>query len=105
MNKNTETNNDINGNNNTHASAGATPTHPRPGQAQPALHSFPDHSSAWAKVVSGGGALLDALESTLRRHVILPDYAAETLALWALHTYAFELRHVTTYIGIESPEK
>src|SRR6185436_16373953 len=29
----------------------------------------------------------------------------ETLALWVLHTYAFQLRRVTTYIGIVSPEK
>ncbi len=27
------------------------------------------------------------------------------MALWILHTYAFHLRDVTTYIGLESPEK
>src|SRR5437867_13392297 len=27
------------------------------------------------------------------------------LALWILHTYAFLLRNVSTYIGIESPQK
>src|SRR5207237_5220205 len=26
-------------------------------------------------------------------------------ALWIVHTYAFELRRVCTYLGIESPEK
>ena len=31
--------------------------------------------------------------------------AAEALALWVVHTYAFTLRHVTTYIGVVSPEK
>src|SRR5688572_10480370 len=31
--------------------------------------------------------------------------AAETLALWVVHTYAFSLRQVTTYIGVVSPEK
>ena len=31
--------------------------------------------------------------------------AAETLALWVVHTYAFTLREVTTYIGVVSPEK
>jgi hypothetical protein len=35
----------------------------------------------------------------------LPKWAPETLALWVLHTYAFELRDVTAYLGIESPEK
>lgn len=49
--------------------------------------------------------LLQALVETLQRHVILPPHAAETLALWTLHTYAFHLRDVSTYVGIESPEK
>jgi putative DNA primase/helicase len=39
------------------------------------------------------------------RFIVLPKWASETLALWILHTYAFELRDVSTYIGIESPEK
>src|SRR5436305_1777040 len=52
-----------------------------------------------------GQELLDELAGVLRRYVILPDWAAETLALWTLHTHAFEFRQVTTYIGIESPEK
>src|SRR5258708_22507328 len=52
-----------------------------------------------------GRDLLDELEGVLRRYVILPPWAAETLGFWTLHTYAFELRDVTTYIGIESPEK
>src|SRR5207245_793378 len=37
--------------------------------------------------------------------VVLPKWAAETLALWILYTFAFHLRDVTTYIGLESPEK
>jgi putative DNA primase/helicase len=52
-----------------------------------------------------GASLLNELESLLIRFVILPDFAAETLALWVLHTYAFELRDVSTYVGVESPEK
>src|SRR5207247_136352 len=35
-----------------------------------------------------GRALLDELEGVLKRFVVLPKYAAETLALWTLHTYA-----------------
>jgi hypothetical protein len=58
----------------------------------------------WPEVVSGK-ALLDELEATLTRFVVLPQRAAETLALFALHTYAYELRDVTTYVGVESPEK
>jgi hypothetical protein len=52
-----------------------------------------------------GHLLLDALVQTLRRFVVLPLWAAETLALWVVHTFAFQLRDVSTYIGIESPEK
>src|ERR1051326_6181815 len=52
-----------------------------------------------------GASLLNELESLLTRFVVLPGFAAETLALWILHTYAFELRDVSTYLGIESPEK
>jgi len=52
-----------------------------------------------------GSVLLQRLVDLLKRFVILPRWAAETLALWIVHTYAFHLRDVTTYIGIESPEK
>jgi len=58
----------------------------------------------WPEPVSGA-ALLDELEGVLRRFVVLPKWAAETLALWVLHTYAFPLRDVSTYLGLESPEK
>src|SRR6059036_2760406 len=58
----------------------------------------------WARPVDGK-ALLDALVQVLRRFAVLPKWAGETLALWIVHTFAFHLRDVTTYIGIESPEK
>jgi putative DNA primase/helicase len=45
------------------------------------------------------------LAATLRRFVVLPKWAPETLALWIIHTYAFQLRDVSTYLGIQSPEK
>jgi hypothetical protein len=51
-----------------------------------------------------GKVLLDILKQLLTRFVVLPKWAAEALALWIIHTYAFLLRDVTTYIGIESPE-
>jgi putative DNA primase/helicase len=54
---------------------------------------------------SNGAALLDELAGTLNRFAVLPQWGAETLALWILHTYAFELREFTAYLGIESPEK
>ena len=52
-----------------------------------------------------GQLLLDDLVKLLLRFVVLPQSAAETLALWTLHTYAFDLRDISTYIGLESPEK
>ena len=52
-----------------------------------------------------GSALLSDLRDLLKRYVVLPDMAAEALALWVVHTYAFTLRQVTTYIGVVSPEK
>jgi hypothetical protein len=58
----------------------------------------------WPEAVEGA-ALLDELEQVLKRIVVLPQWAAEALALWTVHTCAFELREVTTYVGVESPEK
>jgi len=58
----------------------------------------------WPEAVDGS-LLLSELERVFTRFVVLPKWAAETLALWTLHTYAFPLRDVSTYLGIESPEK
>jgi len=58
----------------------------------------------WPEPVDGK-ILLDDLAALLKRFLILPKWAAETFALWIIHTYAFKLRDVTTYIGVESPEK
>jgi putative DNA primase/helicase len=58
----------------------------------------------WPEPVNGQ-ALLDSLRSTVTRFVVLPVWAPETLALWILHTFAFHLREVSTYLGIESPQK
>ena len=52
-----------------------------------------------------GAVLLDRIVYELRRFVVFPKWAAEMLALWMLHTFAFHLRDVTTYVAIESPEK
>jgi hypothetical protein len=52
-----------------------------------------------------GTALLTDLSDLISRYVVLPEMAAEALALWVVHTYAFTLRQITTYIGVVSPEK
>ena len=49
------------------------------------------------------GELLDELERVMKRYVVLPPWGPETMALWTLHTYAFHLGEVSTYLGVESP--
>jgi hypothetical protein len=63
-----------------------------------------DEVEPWTEPVDGV-ELIRGLSEFLKRYVVLGQYAAETLALWVVHTYGFRLRDVTTYIGIESPQK
>jgi hypothetical protein len=58
----------------------------------------------WPEPVDGA-ALLNELRQVFVRFVVLPRWSAEALALWTLHTYAFHWRDVSTYLGLESPEK
>src|SRR4051794_16809454 len=58
----------------------------------------------WPELVDGN-ILLDEMVAVIARYVVLPPWGAETAALWVLHTYAFQLRDVSTYLGVESPEK
>jgi hypothetical protein len=87
--------------------SGVVPTReePAPDQSRsaPAPLRFPV-VEPWPEPVDGK-TLLDLLAQIFARFVILPKWAAETLALWTLHTYAFQLREVSTYLGIESPLK
>ena len=52
-----------------------------------------------------GHVLLDGIVRELVRFVVFPKWAAETFALWIAHTYCFHLRHICTYIAVESPDK
>src|SRR5215472_106741 len=77
-------------------------------EPKPEPHDSPEISNgkfSMSNYPTDTAQLLDDLTQTLNRFVILPQWAAQTLALWILHTYAFHLRDVTTYIGLESPEK
>ena len=58
----------------------------------------------WPDTVDGK-VLLDDLRQVHQRIVVLPKWAAQTIPLWVVHTYGFELRRVATYLGIESPER
>ncbi len=79
-------------------------TAPLPDKTALAQPEFFAHVEPWPEPVDGQ-VLLDDLVQLLQLFVVLPKWAPEALALWILHTYAFELRDVTTYLGIESPEK
>jgi hypothetical protein len=50
-------------------------------------------------------ALLEELSGLVRRFVMLQPTAADMIALWIVHTYGFDLREATAYLGVESPEK
>src|SRR5436190_2969451 len=58
----------------------------------------------WPEPVNGK-VLFDDLKRWLMRFVIMARWVPETVVLWDVHTFAFELRRVSTYLGIESPEK
>src|SRR5258707_912883 len=88
--------NDLNGQNMLNSEeAGETPI-----RSRSALNLPPEEP--WPEPVDGR-VLLDELRLWLTRFVVLPRWSAEVLALWVVHTYAFALRQVATYIGLESP--
>src|ERR1043166_3503153 len=65
--------------------------------------SHPD-STPWPEPVDAK-QLLDTLAALASKHVILPQYVADAIALYIPHTYAFKLRDISAYLGIESPLK
>jgi len=58
----------------------------------------------WPEPVDGA-SLLDELVSTFQRYIILPPGAAETIALWTVHTHAHEAAFISPYLALRSPEK
>jgi Protein of unknown function (DUF3631) len=53
----------------------------------------------------GGAQLLEVLRSFVRRYVVLSDEEADLLALWVVHTHAFDAADTTPYLEIISAEK
>jgi putative DNA primase/helicase len=53
---------------------------------------------------SDAAAILDALLATVSRFAVLPRWVPETVALFIFHTFAWQLRDITAYLGIESPQ-
>ena len=58
----------------------------------------------WPEPVEGA-ELLDDVCNALRRYLVLPEGSAETLALWAVHTHAYECFAHSPRLAITSPEK
>ena len=48
---------------------------------------------------------LDEVMAYIRRYVVLPADAADFLALWVAHTWAFEAAETTPYVRVVSPER
>ena len=63
-----------------------------------------DDPEPWPEPVAGD-ALLDEIVMRVRRYLVLPDGAAEVLALWAVHAHAFEAFYYTPRLAITAPEK
>lgn len=49
--------------------------------------------------------LLDELSSVLRRYVVLPEGAAEAVALWTLYSHCFDAFDVAPILNVTSPTK
>lgn len=58
----------------------------------------------WEYPVNGADLLAD-LATVYGRYVVLPSGAADSLALWTLHTYLFDRHTITPRLLITSPEK
>lgn len=62
------------------------------------------HPEPWPEPVNGA-RLLDALTAVFRRYVVLPEGAADALALWVLHTYCLDVIDTSPILAVLSPEK
>ena len=58
----------------------------------------------WSEPVDGA-ELLDALSANIRRYVVMSDHAADTAALWAVHTHLLDCFGISPRLAITSPEK
>jgi Protein of unknown function (DUF3631) len=58
----------------------------------------------WPEPVNGAD-LLDDICNAVKRYLVLPEGSAEALALWAIHTHAFECFWHSPRLAITSPEK
>lgn len=50
-----------------------------------------------------GAALLDEITATVRRYIVLPNGAAETVALWTMHANCHDTAQISPILGVTSP--
>lgn len=58
----------------------------------------------WLTPVAGD-VLLDELSKTFSRHLVLPDNAADAMALWVMSTYCHDVARISPILGFLSPDK
>ncbi len=75
------------------------PEEPAPGQGRALTLTDPE---PWPEPVAGA-ALLDDLSGFIRRKMSISSVAADTVALWVLHTHAFTAAQVSPILLITSP--
>ena len=63
----------------------------------------PDESWPWP--IEDGAALLDNLAGIFSRYVVLPKHGAEVLALWTVHSHAYDAFYASPILALLSPEK
>jgi len=51
-----------------------------------------------------GAALLDDMVAAIKQHLVLPPYAAETMALWVMFAHTFEAWKYSPRLALTSPE-
>jgi len=63
-----------------------------------------ESAPVWSEAVEGA-ALLDEIVKTLAKYLILPAHAAYAIALWILHTWAFDAAEISPRLACTSAEK
>jgi hypothetical protein len=80
----------------------------RPPDLVLAPSSQPPESASEAAAESSGGLrvpLLDELAAFVRRFVVVSPAQAAAIALWIVHSHAFDAADASPYLAVTSPEK
>ena len=56
----------------------------------------------WPEPVDGA-ELLDEMSATLKRHIVLTDAQADTVALWCVYTHGYAAFRIAPRLGIRAP--